>query len=118
MDDRDNEEVGKIAGGGTGAVSGARIGATGVPLPVGGPFAGAALGGGQGRAHGPKGGVSGDFKECRGEPGRRTTPMGTARGMTAQSFQRAKLARLSLPISQTKRVWGNRRRRARSVSTV
>ena len=62
--------------------------------------------------------ISGDFNVSSAEPGRRTTTMGSSRASTAQSFQRPKPARLSLPISQTKRVRGKRRRSARTVSTV
>ena len=44
MEDKEKEELGKIAGMGAGMLSGARIGAA-LPIPLVGPFAGAVIGG-------------------------------------------------------------------------
>src|SRR5690606_6169100 len=52
------------------------------------------------------------------EPGRAITATGTVRMMSVQPRQRWKVARLSDPISQTKRTPGWRATRARRVSMV
>ncbi len=51
-------------------------------------------------------------------PGRQTTAIGMIRAISRQRCHRSNCARLSAPISQTKRRLGYRRRSARSVSRV
>ena len=50
--------------------------------------------------------AAGDVRPLSAEPGRATTQIGTSRMISCQPRQRWKVARLSAPISQTKRTAG------------
>jgi hypothetical protein len=45
VDDHEKEDIGRVAGLGTGLVAGAKIGGTVLPVPIIGSFAGAVIGG-------------------------------------------------------------------------
>ncbi|MCC5953078.1 MAG: hypothetical protein JJU45_13385 [Acidimicrobiia bacterium] len=54
MDDREKEDIGKVAGLGLGLASGARLGSMLIPVPVVGTFVGAVAGGALGSQVGRK----------------------------------------------------------------